>query len=367
METMAEFWRRRRAKKIGKDWLRHARTSRQIREDIAPATEVGRLREAEAELGAAVKAGDVTRIENACASIEPRIRAIVPPRPFAGFRENLEVVVVAVAVAMAFRTYFLQPFKIPTGSMQPTLYGIHYTPRETTTVFDRLPLSLVRLALFGERSQEMTAKASGEFLGPMRDASGTVRDGMSVYLVGGVEHRIPKEATLLCQPGRAVVTGQRLALWTRTIGDHLFVNRVRWNVLSPTRGEVMVFKTRGIKLLDQKTHYIKRLVGLPGETISIDEPYLVVNGRRVDEPEAIRRIENREPGYEGYVMAGIGANFLAAPGHSVQLTGNEFFGMGDNTHNSFDSRYWGPVPAANMVGPAWIVYWPLSRRWGRIN
>jgi signal peptidase I len=355
---------------MGGDWLRHARTSRRLREDIAPAAEVSQLRDAEAELGAAVNSGDVPRIEKACGRIEPLLRAVAPQRPYAGFRENLEVIVVAVAVAMAFRTYFLQPFKIPTGSMQPTLYGIHYTPSPQPAALDKFPLNLVKLALFGERYRELMARTSGEVQGPMRDASGNLvrdRDGLGLYIIGGVEHRIPREATLHVAAGDTVVTGQRVASWNRTIGDHLFVNRVRWNVLPPARGEVMVFKTKGISRLDPKTHYIKRLVGLPGETISIDEPNLVINGKRVDGPEGVRRIQNRDPGYDGYVMAGMGADFLAVPGQSVKLTGTQFFGMGDNTHNSFDSRYWGPVPAANMVGPAWIVYWPLSRRWGRIN
>lgn len=367
---MTEFWQRRRARKMGEDWLRHARTSRRFREDVAPAADVNRLRETEAELKAALKAGDVASIEKACAMIEPLIRTVAPARRYARFRENLEVIVVAVAVAMAFRTFFLQPFKIPTGSMQPTLYGIHYAPHAKVTPFDKFPLSLVRLTLFGERYEEMTARTSGEFQGPLTDPNGNAlrdRDGLVVYVIGGVEHHMPKEASLYCRVGTTVVTGQLVAGWTRTIGDHLFVNRVRWNVLPPARGEVMVFKTRGIPRLDPKTHYIKRLVGLPGETISIDEPYLVINGKRVDGPEGIRRIQNREPGYAGYLMAGSGADFLSAPGQSVHLAGNQFFGMGDNTHNSFDSRYWGPVPAANMVGPAWIVYWPLSRRWGRID
>ncbi len=367
---MSGFWQRRRARKTGDDWLRHARTSRRLREDIAPAVDVKQLREGEAQLKAALKTGDVKRIEEGCAALEPRIRAVFPRQSWAGFRENLEVIVVAIAVAMAFRTYFLQPFKIPTGSMQPTLYGIHYSPAESATALDRFPLSLVKLALFGERRQELTAKAAGELRGPMRDPTGTPvrdKDGLWVYAVGGVEHRIPKEATLYGGVGNTVVTGQRLAAWNRTIGDHLFVNRVRWNVRAPARGEVMVFKTQGIARLDPKTHYIKRLVGLPGETISIDEPRLVINGKRVDGPEPIVRIENREPGYAGYVMAGPGADFLSVPGQSVRLGSDQFFGMGDNTHNSFDSRYWGPVPSANLVGPAWIVYWPLSSRWGQIH
>lgn len=359
---MAGFWERRQARKMGKEWLRHARHFRRTREDVAPAAEVTALREAEAELQLAVKTGDVAGIERGCSAAEACVRRLAPPRPYAGLRENLEVVVVAVAVAMAFRTYFLQPFKIPTGSMQPTLYGIHYSPQDGATLADRMPLNFLKWLAFGEWYTEIKATASGVVRGPLAE-----QGDMLLYYIGSESQPLPKNSVVKVKQGDEVVIGQVIATANKISGDHLFVNRVAWNVRSPERGEVMVFKTEGIARLDQKTHYIKRLVGLPGETVSIDEPYLKINGRRVEDPAPIRRIEQRAPGYTGYHPAGAGADFLSTSNQSVTLNGQEFFGMGDNTRNSFDSRYWGPVPAANMVGPAWIVYWPLSRRWGRVD
>ncbi len=359
---MAGFWQRRRAKKAGKDWLRHARHCRRTREDLAPAAEVARLREVEAELQTAVRAGDVDGIERSCTAMEACVRRLAPVVPHAGFRENLEVIVVAVAVAMAFRTYFLQPFKIPTGSMQPTLYGIHYSPQDGTTLADRAPLSYLKWLLFGEWYTEIKATASGVVRGPLAE-----QGGMVLYDIGGLAHQVPKDAVIKIRQGDDVVAGQVIATANQISGDHLFVNRVAWNFGHPARGEVMVFKTRGIARLDQNTHYIKRLVGLPGESVAVHDPYLIINGRKVDSPAPIRRIETRAPGYTGYHSAGAGADYLSTSNQTVTLTGQEYFGMGDNTLNSFDGRYWGPVPAANMVGPAWIVYWPLSRRWGRVD
>lgn len=359
---MASFLERRRARKAGENWLRHARLCRRMREDLAPAADTAALRAAEAELQLAVKSGDVERIGKGCEVIEPCITKLAPPQRWAGFRENLEVLVVAVAVAMAFRTYFLQPFKIPTGSMQPTLYGIHYSAQKERTIFDRPPLQYLKWLVFGEWYEERVATSSGVIRGPLGEQGGVL-----LFDIGGVRHEIPRNSSMRFRPGDEVVAGQLLCTGNRISGDHLFVNRVRWNFCRPSRGEVMVFKTQGIARLDQNTHYIKRLVGLPGEEISIDEPYLVIDGKRVESPAPIRRIEQREPGYAGYVPAGMGADFLASPAQSVKLTGSQFFGMGDNTRNSFDSRYWGPVPAGNMVGPAWIVYWPMSRRWGRVE
>ncbi len=359
---MAGFWQRRKARKAGKEWLRHARLCRGMREDIAPVSEVERLRAAEAVLAVAVKAGDPDGIERACAAVRDGIASVAPARSWPGVRENLEVVVVALAVAMAFRTYFLQPFKIPTGSMQPTLYGIHYVPQAGKTVFDAMPLKWVKWSLFGRWYVEFAAEASGVVRGPLAE-----QGGLWVYDIGGLPHKIPKDASLRVKGGDEVVAGQILATGNRITGDHLFVNRLRWNFLPPRRGEIMVFKTDGIARLEPKTHYIKRLVGLPNETVGIDAPYLTIDGRRVEEPASISRVEQRGHGYDGYLPAGAGADYIGTSNQSVHLDPKQFFGMGDNTMNSFDSRYWGPVPATNMVGPAWLVYWPISRRWGLVD
>jgi signal peptidase I len=145
-----------------------------------------------------------------------------------------------------------------------------------------------------------------------------------------------------------------------TTGDHVFVDKVRWNLTKPKRGDIIVFNTDGIATLPPKTHYIKRLVGLPNERIAIDPPRLIVNGQSITSPRGIERIVHTDPGYRGYLLAGR----LEAPADSVQLGPTEYFAMGDNTANSRDSRYWGAVPQENMVGPAFLVYWPFSARWG---
>jgi signal peptidase I len=161
-------------------------------------------------------------------------------------------------------------------------------------------------------------------------------------------------------------------LWSGhiTAGDHVFVNKVAWNFRRPRRGEIMVFDTNGIRGIQQNTHYIKRLAGKPRETVSIVPPYLLVDGVRVESPESIRRIAEKHEGYHGYQVAPpptpSGA-VLAHPGDRFTLGEGEYFALGDNTLNSKDGRYWGAVPQANLVGPASLIYWPLSRRWGVIR
>jgi len=363
---MASFFERRRIRKHGREWLRHARHCRRMREDVAAPQDVAALRAAEEALAEQLRHDDVSSIPEGCRSVESAVSKLTPRRPYAAFRENWEVLVVAVAVAMAFRTYFLQPFKIPTGSMQPTLYGIHYTPQDGSGIMDGYPLRFAKWLAFGEWYVEYPAAASGVLRGPFQSGE----SGLDAYRINGVLQLIPRDLPLLCRPGQEVVTGQMLARGNEVTGDHLFVNRLKWNFCVPSRGEVMVFRTAGLAAypgLTPDTHYIKRMCGLPGERITIRTPELLVNGKAVLTPEAIRRIEIGAAGYTPYHPAGVERAYIPGKDSEVTLAADEYLALGDNTGNSLDSRYWGPVPARNLVGPAMIVYWPFSRRWGPVQ
>lgn len=362
------FFERRRIRKHGREWLRHLRHHRRMREDVATPGDVEEARAVEAALAGYLKDDDIDRISAQCEKAKDVVARLSPARRYSALRENWEVLVVAVAVAMAFRTYFLQPFKIPTGSMQPTLYGIHYEPQDEPGLMDAYPFRVMKWALFGEWFVEFTASASGTLRGPFEPEQG----GMRAYEIGGRIQYIPSKLTLLCRPGQEVVAGQRLACGNRVTGDHLFVNRLKWNLWHPVRGEVMVFRTAGMSPypgLTLDTHYIKRMCGLPNERIMIHPPELVVDGKSVTAPESIAQIARRSPGYAGYYPAAVssGQAFIPKADHEVHLGDGQYVALGDNTLNSLDSRYWGPVPQGNLVGPALVVYWPLSRRWGPIH
>jgi signal peptidase I len=368
---MAGYFQKRKCVKHGKEWVRHAELCRHLRADLVPPQALESLNNAEAELKDAIAQKDIAKIESGCGAVQKAVSVLMPPKSFSGFRENLEVFVVAIAVAMAFRTYCLQPFKIPTGSMQPTLYGIHYEPADGKSLFDNVPLKYAQWLLFGKTYTECTAQTAGTIRGPysMRRTGDGV--GEAAYEIGGLAHAIPWGLPLTVKNGDEVVTGQVIARGYRITGDHLFVNRIKWNFMKPSRGEVMVFRTDGIPIrgLTEQTHYIKRMCGLPNESISIHEPYLYVNGAPVMEPAAIRRIAEKAPGYAGYCLGEIsqGAEFIRSTNDVRTLGPDQYLALGDNTHNSLDGRYWGTVPAENLVGPAMVVYWPFSRRWGWIQ
>ncbi|NQU41600.1 MAG: signal peptidase I [Lentisphaerae bacterium] len=359
---------RRKARKTAKHCLHHARHSRNMREDIAPSEAVANIYQAEQHLAVAITSGDIEQMERMSQQACEAAAVVLPPKSFAAFRENLEILVVAIAVAMAFRTYFIQPFKIPTGSMQPSLYGITSVAQHGAGLMDRPVLKNLKWAVTGDFYHEYRAKVSGTVGQLMEDQwdPSIVR-----FTIGGKMHKVPIDAyhrqELKVLFGEYVARGTLLWSGIRKSGDHVFVDKVRWNFFPPRRGDIMVFSTDRIPTLPQGSHYIKRLVGLPGETIGVHPPDLIVNGEAVYTPASIERIATKQPGYDGYALADPRArdgSILSSPDDTITLSPAEYLAMGDNTLNSRDSRYWGSVPQANMVGPAAIVYWPIGKRWG---
>lgn len=357
----------RRLKRRANECMHLARHTLNMREDVISTAEADAVRDAISKLQSQLKKKDWDSLESSYTTVLERADAIRGKKPKGAFVENIEMLIVAIAVAMGLRAYFLQPFKIPTGSMQPTLNGITAEAIRPDWT-DQMPFKLFRFVISGEWYHEEMAKGSGVLGEPIEHP----RDP-SIYLfrIGGQMHRIPKdilvneEGELLPSffPNRMVERGERLWAARTQRGDHLFVNKLIWNFRKPKRDEVMVFTTKDIQTLPPGTHYIKRMVGLPDERVSIRPPNLVINGKPVIGLYGIDRVTSAMDGYSGYQLAG----YMHSPNLEWRLENSQYFALGDNTGNSRDSRYWGPVPAENLVGPAVFVYWPFTKRWGLIR
>ena len=150
-----------------------------------------------------------------------------------------------------------------------------------------------------------------------------------------------------------------------------------YNFRNPRRGDVFVFKTTDIarieddlrrKNIEGSQFYIKRLAGTPGDTLRVDPPELFVNGSRAAGRgfERVMSGTDKIPrdGYRGY---GNGPAFLRDPENSFSVPAKCYFAMGDNSYNSFDSRWWGTVPEQNIAGCGLFVYWPFGAHWGFIR
>ncbi len=373
--AIAQFWRDRKRRKRVRELLRHVKQFRNLREDLLQPDDLRRLCAAESDVRSLLKErGAADALEQAGEALYRLLLDLSPGKAWSGLRENFEILVVAIAVAMGFRTYFFQPFKIPTGSMEPTLCGIQAAERKPG-LFDRMPLKAFKWAVTGQWHLTVRARNSGEF------ASETDQDRMDgrvyqVCYVGGRRHKLPRGAEPYFQSGDFVRKGDVLWSGIRTSGDHVFVNRIAWNFRPPRREEIIVFRTDGIPIPSAPpgTHYIKRLVALPGETVSIEGDRLVVDEQALPDPRRRAMDKLADEVFPEYrrVEAGMWPVALpetarVSPSPGFSLDQRAYFTLGDNAASSLDSRYWGHVPEANLVGPAAMVYWPLSKRWGAIR
>jgi signal peptidase I len=125
-------------------------------------------------------------------------------------------------------------------------------------------------------------------------------------------------------------------------GEFLLTDKITYRLREPIRSEVIVFKP---PLANNGDEYIKRIIGLPGETISVHNKNVFINGKRLEEPYLPDNT---------YTLAGT----LFKDGRSVVVPEDEYFVLGDNRTSSLDSRAWGFVPKEKITGRAWLVYWP---------
>ncbi|MBQ9432332.1 MAG: signal peptidase I [Kiritimatiellae bacterium] len=322
-------------------------------------------------------------LKRATVELEDCVNRLDPPKSFPAFRENYYLVVVCIAVVMAFRAYFFQPFKIPTGSMQPTLYGIHTVAKsyDQAGLMDIQPFRFFKWLVTGTTFNVIRAKKSGTV--SIIGNANSKKPGYTPIFVAGIPHYVPNEVVEINQERRlpsikstGIMSGDQIkegdVLWSGKIisGDFVFVNRWRWNFFHPKRGEVMVFSTNGIKPVQQGIFFIKRMMGLPLETLQIAAPNLLVNGEPVTEPLRVGQISRQEkfapwaPNYAGFNPGGKSYPYMSgtlpSPQSKVTLGADQYYAIGDNSFGSEDSRHWGPVPERNLIGNASVVYWPFT-------
>jgi len=329
--------------------------------------------------------GEKKRLEHANRRVEKLFPSYLNVNVWA---ENVEVFFVAIVLALAIRTYFYQPFKIPTDSMKPSLWGIAIQehpkplPNPIMRIFD--------LAAFGKSYHEIVAKSSGELkevtegrlFGIIPLTSTTVRFGDESHTLLLSRSELAKAApqlfrasgrTLMTNEGLRIKKGKVVVRMERLTGDQVFVNRWLYHFRQPRQGEVFVFTTHDIPGIleghgySTQQYYIKRCVGVPGVTLQLTPPYLISDGAVLEhDKEIFKRIYSMENGYSGYTFL-LGGQYLTGPDELLKIPRDQFWAMGDNSPNSSDSRRWGFVPRNNLIGTGSIVYWPFGERWGWIR
>lgn len=121
-------------------------------------------------------------------------------------------------------------------------------------------------------------------------------------------------------------------------GELLLTEKVTYRIYKPERGDVIVFRAP-----QRNVDFIKRIVGLPGDTIRIEDGTVFINDEKLVEPYETQKTQGSA---------------------SVVLGQDEYFVLGDNRGSSSDSRSFGPVRRGAMRGKVWLVYWPITKSIG---
>lgn len=396
--------------------VKGARKFVNYKRDILKPDRIPEIEARRADLLAAIKAGDRPKVDEASkqlrATCENSLRGQQPP---AWWEENVEVLFVALVIALGLRTYVLQPFRIPTGSMQPTLNGIIGKPvpeKEWPGIATRVTESVLRgrsyVKVVNDRSRQLRVGQTqdGEWHTDLKDTQFLHFFSRSeLRFTDGSVMRMPAPASQIDQAGLSqvlaglaaesrtpgVVTvpaGTVLCEGTIDSGDLVLVDRISYHFKKPTRGEVFVFDTRGITGTKQAgheqadgTHYIKRLAAVPGDRLEVAPPNILIDGKIAKEPgfEKVYQMPLRKSSAKdlfGYCFADprFTKGVLSKPGDFIALQKDappgfrEYAALGDNSGNSLDSRYWGTVKEFNLVGPALFSLWPITTgHWGFIR
>ena len=408
------------------NWLELADKVHHFRRDVLAPAQLEELTARRLELRTLVKErAGAEKLKLAIERLEEVMRrtggAIYPKTALI---ENVEFFLVAALVILGIRTYFVQPFKIPTNSMWPTYNGMTPQVFKTRAEEPSAPATAARLLAFGAWPHRLDAPVDGEILVPV---GGEARGIVSCKVVAGrswlvlpaevreytlfvddqpVKTRVPMDfdfdwaiydaffaqgrpysvqnmvaevqrkvdaretvervlngQRMVCiRTGKRVRAGERVFSFDELTGDQLFVDRVSYHFVRPSVGSGFVFRTGNIPDIARQygdQYYIKRLVGTPGDTLEIKGSALHRNGAPITGSQAFASNANRVNRYTGYVPYG-----NLATGQTVKVGKDQYFALGDNSSNSQDGRYWGYVPAKDVVGRPILVYYPFTSRWG---
>ncbi|MEL7038060.1 MAG: signal peptidase I [Cyanobacteria bacterium J06592_8] len=155
--------------------------------------------------------------------------------------------------------------------------------------------------------------------------------GLSIVLALGIRTFVAE--------ARYIPSGSMLP--TLEINDRLIIDKLGYKFKDPVRGDVVVFSPTEQLKTQYKDAFIKRIIGLPGETVKVRDGLVYINGDPLDENYIAE-----EPQYNW--------------GPEV-VPENSYLVLGDNRNNSYDSHYWGFVPRDHIIGRAIVRFWPPNR------
>ncbi len=443
------FYYRRKLRKIGKSLLEASEKIELYRADVLTKEALNTQLELAEKVRQVAKDRtlEITQVEAMLNQLhEVLVRNGGKIYPVTAGTDYTEMVVMAAIVAGSIRSFFLQPFKIPTNSMWPTYNGMNAEVRSPDADEPGLPMRVVKKLTQWTSTYVIAAEATGEVgipIGMVRTGNNQVEyrlhprargldtglfgsgiwkgpaDSYEVLVGAGLQTIVmpadfgfetvllrtffPEESKLslprqdedrwrvvfakaardgrikngpfgpVLMTGRQATQGKPLLNFDILTGDMLFVDRVSYNFVDPSRGDTFVFRTNNIRGLDDhngqpsQNYFVKRLAGVPGQKLRVGEKgELYVDGKIVTSPEPMVLNSRRamDQGYFGYLPEAGGDRYAIPLNEEYTVTPGHYFAMGDNSANSFDSRGWGEVPAQDVVGRPLVIVHPFTKHWG---
>lgn len=413
-----------KTRRLAADWLELAEKVFHYRRDILSSADQAALNGSASGLRQLLRdKADTAKLKLGIDELEAVLRRTGGPHyPKSGLVENVEFFLVAAIVILGLRAFYVQPFKIPTNSMWPSYNGMTGQVYASKAEEPSLVGQTFGFLTVGAKPRRIDAPDTGEVLLPVGGGRGVVAfnevPGRSwgvfpaklreYHLVVGnhtVSFKVPMDFDMdwvlrdayfpgdprslgdivrdkierkelvvgqvntsrgpvnvqFIRTGKTVQSGERMLSFDILTGDQLFVDRVSYHFVRPEVGDGFVFRTRSIRhpQIQGDQYYIKRLVGVPGDTLRIENYTLYRNGEPITGSPAFAKNAERIDNYVGYRPEGAFAN-----GAEVKVGEGRYLPLGDNSANSLDGRYWGTVPAEDVVGRPLFIYFPFTKRWG---
>ncbi len=346
--------------------------------------------------------------------------------PMSSWTDNVETIIQVGILVLTIRSFFLQPFKIPTNSMFPSFNGMTAQVYKADESSPNILGKAWRFATLGAWNYSLNSPEDGDLLleiNPLNQIHN--KGGIFAYDVvpskilglvpfgtekqytfevnynkihlnvpadfqfetviaqayfnqksfDGLIQKIYDSGNLVNINGRTLIKlgkvkkNHSILNFDILTGDMLVVDRFTYNFRKPKVGESFVFLTKycdGMTALNNgevdDKYYIKRIAGMGGDTLQIKNFELLRNGKPAEGSAAFALNAKRDGLYCGYKQDGMMSNEAV-----VKIPEKFYYALGDNSANSLDSRYWGFVPEKAVIGKALIVVHPFTERWGTVK